>query len=46
MINQYAVLNPNLIELARFSRKNDATDYANCVAVQFKMFCTIKEVWR
>lgn len=44
-MNKYIVLNSNLVEIARFSRKREAENYANVIAMQFKEFCTIKEIF-
>lgn len=40
---KYLVLNPNLIELKRFTRKREAMNYANLILVQLDIFCTIVE---
>lgn len=44
-MNKYIVLNPNLIELKRFTRKREALNYANIILCQFGIFCTIKETF-
>lgn len=44
-MNKYIVLNPNLIELKRFTRKREAINYCNIMVVQFGIFCTIKETF-
>lgn len=40
---KYLVLNPNLIELKRFTRKREAINYATLILVQLGIFCTIVE---
>lgn len=42
-MNKYLVLNPNLIELKRFTRKREAINYANLILVKLGIFCTIVE---